>query len=77
MAQVCYFTHARTHTERGIDLLLLPYVCRDCIGDNVLSGDSRWAGTYGVNLDFVARSHCAVEFISIEAMQVCTEEARK
>lgn len=42
---------------------------RDCIGDSSLSGDLRWAGTFGVNLDFVARSHCSVEFISIEDMQ--------
>jgi hypothetical protein len=40
------------------------------MGDSALSGDLRWAGTYGVNIDFVARSHCSVEFISIEAMQV-------
>ncbi len=44
--------------------------CRDCIGDSVLTGDLRWAGTFGVNLDFVARSHCSVEFISAEDMQV-------
>jgi hypothetical protein len=40
------------------------------MGDSVLAGDLRWAGTYGVNIDFVARSHCSVEYISIEAMQV-------
>jgi hypothetical protein len=44
---------------------------RDCIGDSSLAGDQRWAGTFGVNLDFVARSHCSVEFISLENMQVC------
>jgi hypothetical protein len=52
-------------------LFLLMLVCRDCIGDSALAGDLRWAGTYGVNIDFVARSHCSVEFISIEAMKVC------
>lgn len=45
-------------------------VVSDCIGDSALSGDLRWAGTYGVNLDFVARTHCSVEYISIEAVQV-------
>ncbi len=44
--------------------------CRDCIGDCSLAGDPRWAGTFGVNLDFVARCHCSVEFISVEDMQV-------
>ena len=28
--------------------------CRDVIGDCGVIGDSRWAGTYGVNADFVA-----------------------
>ncbi len=50
--------------------LYLSLACRDCIGDCVLAGDLRWAGTFGVNLDFVARSHCSVDFISIEDMQV-------
>jgi hypothetical protein len=50
--------------------LQLSLSCRDCFGDCVLAGDLRWAGTFGVNLDFVARSHCSVEFISIEDMQV-------
>jgi hypothetical protein len=44
---------------------------RDCIGDCSLAGDPRWAGTYGVNLDFVARCHCSIEFISLEDIQVC------
>ena len=55
-------------------MLLLIIVCRDCLGDSSLAGDLRWAGTYGVNLDFVARSHCSVQFISIESMQVCSTE---
>ncbi len=45
--------------------------CRDCIGDSSLAGDQRWAGTFGVNLDFVARSHCSIEFISIDDIKVC------
>jgi hypothetical protein len=40
------------------------------MGDSSLAGDARWSGTYGVNLDYVARSHCSVEFISIEDIQV-------
>jgi hypothetical protein len=56
--------------DADIDLLLLLSVYRDCLGDSSLAGDLRWAGTYGVSLDFVARSHCSVQFISIEAMEV-------
>ncbi len=47
---------------------------RDCIGDCSITGDLRWAGTFGVNLDFVARSHCSVEFISLENMQASSWE---
>ena len=33
-------------------------------------GDMRWAGTFGVNADFVARSHCSVELITANAVSV-------
>jgi hypothetical protein len=46
------------------------YFCRDCIGDCVLAGDVRWAGTFGVNLDFVARSHCSVDFVATDDIKV-------
>jgi hypothetical protein len=45
---------------------------RDSFGDGAISGDRRWAGSYGVNVDFVARSHCAVEVILVEDMEVST-----
>ncbi len=44
--------------------------CRDSIGDSTISGDLRWGGTLGVSVDFVARSHCSVEFIPLEDIQV-------
>ncbi len=47
--------------------LMLDY--RDAFGESSISGDKRWAGSYGVNIDFVARSHCAVEIISVEDIQ--------
>jgi hypothetical protein len=43
---------------------------RDSFGDSSISGDLRWAGSYGVNIDFVARSHCAAEVILVEDMEV-------
>ncbi len=43
---------------------------RDSIGDCVVAGDLRWAGTFGVNVDFVARSHCSVALITIDDIQV-------
>jgi hypothetical protein len=30
----------------------------------------RWAGMFGVNVDFVARSHCSVALITMEDIQV-------
>ena len=39
---------------------------RDAFGESSIAGDKRWAGSYGVNIDFVARSHCAVEIILVE-----------
>ncbi len=44
--------------------------CRDSIGDCAVAGDTRWAGTFGVNVDFVARSHCSVALITMEDIQV-------
>ena len=43
---------------------------RDSIGSSSVIGDKRWAGTYGVDADFVAKTHCSVEFISTETVDV-------
>ena len=39
-----------------------------------MAGDLRWSGTFGVNVDFVARSHCSVALITIEDIQVVSCE---
>ena len=57
-------------------LELSPSYTRDSIGDSAISGDLRWAGSYGVNVDFVARSHCAVEIILLEDMQASAKKTR-
>ena len=44
--------------------------CRDCVGDSCVVGDSRWVGTYGVSVDLVALSHCAVQVIKFEDIMV-------
>jgi hypothetical protein len=31
---------------------------RDVFGDSALVGDFRWAGTFGVSGDFIARDNC-------------------
>jgi hypothetical protein len=43
---------------------------RDSVGDCAVAGDHRWAGIFGVNVDFVARSHCSVALITVEDIQV-------
>jgi len=50
--------------------LLYVFERGDSIGDCSLAGDKRWAGSYGVSVDFVARSHCSVEYISVEDVKV-------
>ena len=43
---------------------------RDCIGDGSVVGDTRWAGTFGIQADFIARTHCSVGIIKLEDIQV-------
>ncbi len=43
---------------------------RDCLGGGTVAGDLRWCGAYGVQADFIARSHCSVEIISTADIQV-------
>ena len=45
-------------------------VCSDTIGSSAIVGDLRWGGAFGVDIDFVARGHVAVEFISLADIQV-------
>ena len=48
---------------------------RDSIGDGAITGDVRWSGSYGVNVDYIARSHCSVEVINIEDIRVRNKNA--
>jgi hypothetical protein len=52
--------HSFVHASHG----------RDSIGDAAIAGDLRWSGALGVNVDMVARSHCSVEMIMLEDLQV-------
>jgi hypothetical protein len=44
--------------------------CSDTMGGCTVVNDTRWAGAYGVNVDFVARTHCSVEVVTNEDIQV-------
>ncbi len=46
---------------------------RDCIGDGSVVGDTRWAGSFGVQADFIARTHCSMGIIKLEDIQVSKE----
>ena len=43
---------------------------RDSIGGSAVIGDMRWTGTFGVNVDLVARTHCSAELIKTEHILV-------
>jgi hypothetical protein len=45
-------------------------LCRDSVGGNAVVGDERWTGSFGINVDLVARSHCSVELIATEDILV-------
>ena len=37
---------------------------RDVIGSDVVIGDDRWAGSWGLKADFIAKTTCSVLFVS-------------
>ncbi len=45
-------------------------VRRDSVGGNSVVGDQRWTGSFGVNVDLVARSHCSVALIASQDILV-------
>eukprot|EP00291_Cryptomonas_curvata_P030917 CAMPEP_0172211178 /NCGR_PEP_ID=MMETSP1050-20130122/36254_1 /TAXON_ID=233186 /ORGANISM="Cryptomonas curvata, Strain CCAP979/52" /LENGTH=372 /DNA_ID=CAMNT_0012891593 /DNA_START=340 /DNA_END=1458 /DNA_ORIENTATION=+ len=46
----------------------------DSFGDTSIVGDTRWAGKYGIQADFVAVSHCSVEIIPIRDIKEILEK---
>ncbi len=51
-------------------MALIAY-CRDTLGDGAVAGDKRWSGSFGVNVDYVARSNGSIEIIPLAGLQVC------
>ncbi len=60
--------HSSSNCINSLPIWLCPH--RDTIGDSAIIGDYRWAGTFGVQADFVATTHCSVAFISTQDIQV-------
>ena len=58
---------ARCTGVQGHNHCLLP---RDSLGGCTVVGDLRWTGSYGMQADIVARTHCSVELIKIEDIHV-------
>ena len=42
----------------------------DVIGSDVVIGDSRWAGAWGLRADFIAKTTCSVLFVSVGDVMV-------
>ena len=55
-----------------LSLSMLLGTHRDSVGGSAVVGDVRWTGTFGVNVDLVAKSHCSVELIRTEDILVCS-----
>ncbi len=66
--RVCCF-HATLSSQKKI-VACNGFCGSDSIGGCSIVGDKRWAGAYGINADFIASSHCSVEYISKEAIKV-------
>ena len=56
----CYFRN----------LFTFHFFCSDSVGGSTVVGDKRLTGTFGVNVDLVAKSHCSVELIMTEDILV-------
>ncbi len=50
---------------------------RDTIGSSSIVGDLRWGGAFGVDVDFVAQGHVAVEYITIRDVEVRRGKGRE
>jgi hypothetical protein len=48
----------------------LKCICRDIFGDTSILGDKRWAGSYGVDANFIAGKHCCIARVSKNHIQV-------
>ena len=44
-------------TSSHVEYFNVLFLGSDCIGDSVVAGDTRWGGSYGVNVDYVARRY--------------------
>jgi hypothetical protein len=60
----------KENNRPGGKTLLYVFGRGDSIGGCTVVGDLRWAGAYGVQADFVARTHCSVEIIMTEDIEV-------
>jgi hypothetical protein len=49
---------------------LIQFDRSDTIGGSAVVGNPHWSGTYGVNVDYVALTHCSVEAIDLVDIKV-------
>ncbi len=46
------------------------------IGSDVVIGDTRWAGAWGMSADFIAKTTCSILFVSVGDVMVIRERGR-
>ncbi len=44
--------------------------CRGVIGSDVVIGDTRWAGAWGMKADFIAKTKCCILFVTANDVMV-------
>ncbi len=50
-----------------VDTMLLH---RDVVGESSVVGDTRWAGSWGIQADFTAKTACSIMAINVADIQV-------
>ena len=52
------------------DIYLSSEIGRDVIGSDVVIGDTRWAGAWGLRADFIAKTTCSILFVAVGDVMV-------
>jgi hypothetical protein len=53
-----------------VDQHYVEHAHRDSVGGTAVIGDLRWTGSYGINADLIAKTHCSVEYIKTKDIEV-------
>jgi hypothetical protein len=59
-----------------VDQHYVEHAHRDSVGGTAVIGDLRWTGSYGINADLIAKTHCSVEYIKTKDIEVFGRSVR-